>query len=149
MKKLLLPAFILFFALANAQGYWKQKKSIIQKAYAVGFSIGTKGFIGTGAGAGSAKDLWEWDKTSNTWTQKADCGGGERTEAIGFSIGTKGYIGTGLDGNGQNSKEFWEWDQITNVWTQKSDFAGEGRVGAVGFSIGNKGYIGVGGETIT
>ena len=68
---------------------------------AVGFSIGSKGYIGTGLLIVTFhfKDFWEYDPATNTWTQKADFGGTARTNAVGFSIGSKGYIGTGNDGS--------------------------------------------------
>lgn len=110
----------------------------------IGFSIGNKGYLGTGNDKnGSQKDLWEYDTTDNTWTQKADFGGTARTYAVGFSIGNKGYIGTGI-GVGGYYKDFWEYDPADNTWTQKEDFGGIARYDAVGFSIGNKGYIGLG-----
>jgi len=67
---------------------------------AVGFSIGTKGYIGTGYGGGYTKDFYEYDPSTNNWTRKADFGGTARYFAVGFSIGTKGYIGTGFDCGG-------------------------------------------------
>lgn len=67
---------------------------------AVGFSIGSKGYIGTGQDAcGYKNDFWEYNPADNSWTQKADFGGGGRVAAVGFSIGSKGYIGTGNDGS--------------------------------------------------
>ena len=45
-------------------------------------------------------DFWEYDPSTNTWTQKADFGGTARNWAVGFSIGNKGYIGTGYDLSG-------------------------------------------------
>ena len=119
---------------------------------AVGFSIGNKGYIGTGSGQGSTSntDFWEWDQATDSWTRKADFAGTARQSAVGFSIGNKGYIGTGLNYSISGyKKDFWEWDQATNVWTQKVNFAGSARAGAVGFSIGNKGYIGCGSGTGT
>ncbi len=116
----------------------------------MGFSIGTKGYIGTGytgiPSNSDYRDFWEWDQTTNVWTQKADFGGNARGLAVGFSIGNKGYIGTGISYDSPSNiyKDFWEWDQTTNVWTQKADFAGTSRFAAVGFSIMNKGYIGTG-----
>ncbi|KAJ1500275.1 hypothetical protein HMI54_010954 [Coelomomyces lativittatus] len=107
---------------------------------ATGFSIGSKGYLGTGAGQGYYKDFWEYDPSSNTWTQKADFGGGERYTPVGFSIGAKGYIGVGFF----DLKDFWEYDPASNGWTRKADFGGTGRAYAVGFSIGNRGYIGTG-----
>jgi len=125
---------------------WSQKSSLpgIARYAAVGFSISTKGYIGTGADAGANlyNDFWEWDQASNTWSQKTNFGGPPIQAAAGFSIGIKGYIGTGHWG--VSTKDFWEWDQATNLWTKKADFGGAQRSIATGFSIGNKGYIGMG-----
>jgi hypothetical protein len=123
---------------------WTQKNNFggTVRSRAVGFSIGSKGYIGTGYDANLLKDFWEYDPSSDTWTQKTDFGGTPRQNATGFSIGTKGYIGTGSDGN--MTKDFWEYDPSTDTWTQKTDFGGTPREGATGLSIGTKGYIGTG-----
>ncbi|HKR06492.1 MAG TPA: T9SS type A sorting domain-containing protein [Bacteroidia bacterium] len=81
---------------------------------------------------------------ADSWTQKANFGGGIRGFDCSFSIGDKGYIGCG--GNPGAVNDFWEFDPATNIWTQKADFGGTARVGPVGFSIGAKGYIGTGGS---
>ena len=112
---------------------------------AVAFSIGNKGYLGTGSdNAGSyTKDLWEYNPDDDTWTQKADFGGTARRQATGFSIGSKGYLGTGSYGF-VYYKDFWEYDPVANTWARKADFDGPGREGAVGFSINSKGYMGTG-----
>src|SRR4249919_3048148 len=99
MKKILsLICAILFFANAQAQkgDSWQQMQSLgisaTPRGSAVSFSIGNKGYIGTGD---SYNDFWEYDPATNVWTQKADFGGKGRDWATGFSIGNKGYIGTG------------------------------------------------------
>lgn len=131
---------------------WTQKASLPinpARAWSVGFSIGTKGYIGTGSQDVGLPDLfyqdfWEWDQATNVWTKKANFGGTARSYATGFAIGTKGYIGIGEDiigGINVDKKDFWEWDQATNVWTKKADFGGAARGYAKGFSIGTKGYI--------
>jgi len=112
------------------------------------FSIGTKGYIGLGSNASFTtfyNDFWEWDQTTNVWTQKANFGGTARAYSSGFSICTRGYIGTGYDGTLYN-QDFWQWDQTTNVWTQVANLGGVGRFAAVGFSLNTngKGYIGTG-----
>lgn len=118
---------------------------------AVGFSIGNKGYIGTGGSEGGYNnEFWEWDQTTDVWTRKADFEGIARGSAVGFSIGNKGYIGSGNNSTGDDTiedtyhKDFWEWDQATDTWTRIADFEGIARGWAVGFSIGNKGYIGTG-----
>src|SRR6187431_1721987 len=101
MKKLYTLTFILFSFLAKAD-YWTQKADFggAARCVAVGFSIGNKGFIGTGYGATTYDDFWEYDPDLNIWTQKADFGGMSRRNAVGFSINNKGYIGCGLNGSG-------------------------------------------------
>ena len=123
------------------------------RTFATGFSIGAKGYLGTGYTRPDdlgSKDFWEWNQASNAWTQKADVGGPARTAAVGFSIGNQGYIGTGTaDYMAPTASlpynDFWAWDQATNTWTKKADLPGAARCMAVGFSLNNnKGYIGTG-----
>ncbi len=111
---------------------------------AVAFSIGNRGYIGTGYdGEIRLSDFWEYIPEGNYWTQKADFPGVARNSAVGFGTDTKGYIGTGYDGT-TKLKDFWEFDPASNLWTQKADFAGTARYGSVAFSINNLGYIGTG-----
>ncbi|MBI3501336.1 MAG: T9SS type A sorting domain-containing protein [Bacteroidetes bacterium] len=153
MKKVfLLFVFYSLFFTCSAQGVWTQKADFGggPRHLAVGFSIGNKGYIGTGYDGNGIhhKDFWEWDHATNIWTQKASFGGSARLGAVGFSIGTKGYIGTGADSIVGRTSDFWEWSQATNIWTQKANFGGTARYYAVGFSIGKKGYIGTGDDGI-
>ncbi len=55
---------------------WTQKAGVggTPRHAAIGFSIGSKGYVGMGLGSG-AKDFWEYDPSTNVWTQKADFGG--------------------------------------------------------------------------
>ncbi len=145
-----------FWEYDPAADKWSEKASLPVSAArgdAVGFSIGTKGYIGTGIytdviGGYALRDFWEWDQESDSWTRKADFGGLSRGGAVAFSIDGKGYIGTGCafqdDGSTNNARDFWEWDQTTNTWTRLADFEGKGRIDAIGVSIEDKGYIGSG-----
>ena len=128
---------------------WTQKADFggAARIAAVGFSIGNKGYIGTGTADFSSnyyKDFWEYDPAANTWTQKADFGGNERADATGFIIGNKGYLGTGINPGGHPTNDFWEYDPALDTWVQKASLPGETRGQAVSFSIGNKGYLGTG-----
>jgi hypothetical protein len=149
MKKILLTYTLLIItgaASSQAPDSWTQKADFggTGRNSAVGFSIGSKGYLGTGwIGNGFMKDFWEYDPELNTWTQKADFGGDARYHAVGFSIGSKGYLGTGGN-NFSLLKDFWEYDPELNTWTQKADFGGLPCREAVGFSIGSKGYLGTG-----
>ena len=133
---------------AAAQDTWTRKADFggLARQAATGFSIGSKGYLGTGFADDYAKDFWEYDPAANTWTQKADFGGSGRTWAVGFSIGSKGYVGTGAPFTAIESltKDFWEYDPAADTWMRKADFGGSARYGATGFGIGSVGYLGTG-----
>src|SRR5438552_1474100 len=122
MKTIKLLIAILFAAgLTNshAQNTWTRKADFGGTARygAAGFSIGSKGYIGTGYDGSDRKDFWEYDPVTNAWTQKADFGGAGRWASVGFSIGSKGYIGTGSNRSMTvYYKDFWEYDPATNAW---------------------------------
>lgn len=105
-----------FWAYDPTADTWTQKSDFGGKqTAAVGFAIGSKGYIGTGIDDpninSTIKDFWEYDPNTDAWTQKAAFGGTARTLATGFSIGNKGYIGTGIpDFNSISiTKDFWEY----------------------------------------
>ncbi len=88
------------------------------------------------------QDFWEYDPVADSWTQKANFGGGLRTQATSFSIGNKGYAGLGFNFAGSVSyNDFWEYDPASDSWVNKANFAGSPRSGTAGFSIGGDGYI--------
>ena len=136
----------IFWEWDQAANVWTKKTGLGGNARsgAVGFSIGNKGYIGTGYGTDNniLKDFWEWDQATDVWTKKADFGGTARYGAVGFSIGNKGYLGTGS--NNTSNKDFWEWNQATDVWLKKADLREDVRWGVLSFTIGNKAYIGTG-----
>ncbi len=154
MKKVILLLLIIFFhsiLISNAQNSWSQKADFdgitnVGRTAAAGFSIGSKGYIGTGViNLGTQVDFWEWDDSTNVWTQIANYGGGQRSNAVGFSIGNKGYVGTGVSNTGTIVQDFWEYEPFPiNQWIQKTNVPGNVRYNAVGFSIVDFGYIGTG-----
>lgn len=122
---------------------------------ATAFSIGSKIYVGSGSytpgnfGWLWYNDLWAFDPSNNTWTQKASYSGHTRYLAVGFSIGGKGYLGTGSYRQDRTDvahyyNDFWEYDTLSDSWTQKANVPQQGRTSATGFSIGSKGYIGFG-----
>jgi len=153
MKKIYIVSivFVAFSNLCFAQGTWTLKANFpgTTPDFPFTFSIGNKGYIGTGRYGGNSKEFWEFDPATNVWTQKADYGGGLRCAGTGFSIGNKGYAGIGTSTGGffDSQKDFWEYDPATNIWTQKADFGGGKRCVATGFSIQNYGYLATGADT--
>ncbi|MEO8149486.1 MAG: T9SS type A sorting domain-containing protein [Bacteroidia bacterium] len=148
------PHYADFWEYDPANNQWNPKAAFPGTARfgAVGFSIGNKGYIGTGFDAFTyfQNNFWEYDQANNQWNSIASLPAMNRMEAVGFSIGNKGYIGTGANFMaGVLLNDFWEYDTTNNQWTQKTDFGGTERNLAVGYSIGTNGYIGIGGDFAT
>jgi len=118
----------------------------------MGFGIGSKGYMGTGttdvnSRAAAKKDMWEYDPTTDTWTQKADFGGSPRSSITAFTIGDMGYTAFGSDTTNATfgkTHDFWRYDPATDTWTQKADFAGGNRNSPTGFGLPGSGYMGMG-----
>lgn len=132
-----------------ATNVWTQKADLGggPRGGMVSFSIGTKGYMGTGATGTTSfftKDFWEYNPQTNLWTRKADLPGEARCSASGFTIGSKGYILCGRGGVNGPLADTWEYDPVPNAWLQKATFRGVARDEAGAFSIGTKGYLGCG-----
>jgi len=153
----LLKSSILFLMLAlcveaRSQNTWSPSASFAagERERAVSFTIGGRGYVGTGIDSADncKKDFWEYDPGTNSWTQKADFLGVARRDAVGFAIGSRGYIGTGITTSvawlGTKKKDFWEYNPITNTWTAKENWPGnfgQGVYYASSFTSNTKGYI--------
>jgi len=115
------------------------------------FSIGNKGYMGLGhvnaTGNILYEDIWEYDPSSNTWTQKANYGGGLNYHAACFVVDNIAYVGGGRIPSGSYTNEFWKYDVSTNTWTSISNFPGPARRGAIAFTVDNKGFVGTGQTT--
>ncbi|MBI3500378.1 MAG: OmpA family protein [Bacteroidetes bacterium] len=138
----------------GANDFWEfdpQKNSWKQKANfpggirygAVGFSIGTKGYIGLGVNKNTHySDLWEYDPLANKWTKKSDFPAGGRADASVFVIGEEVYV---LLGQGKeifpSQKDAWKFSPAKNEWKKIADFPGNARIGVLAFSNGKYGYV--------
>jgi N-acetylneuraminic acid mutarotase len=72
-----------FWEYDPATNVWTQKADFAsgERSFAVGFSIGTKGYIGTG---NLSERFLEYDPATNVWTRKADFAGTGRSKRNGF-----------------------------------------------------------------
>jgi N-acetylneuraminic acid mutarotase len=114
---------------------------------AVSFELNEKGYVTLGQTQfqDDSRSLWEYNPETDTWSQKADYGGGDRTGAFSFVIDEEAYVGAGGDDTLQ--EDFWKYDPIANVWEQKADFGGGPRGYGIAFSINGIGYAGLGLQT--
>lgn len=116
------------------------------RKYAVAFSAGGKGYVGTGLGIDSLKDdlrlkdFYEYDPATGSWTEVASFKGSARYGAVAFSANGKGYVGTGYDGS-STQRDFYQYDPSINDWTKVASMGGDKRQYAVAFTINNEGYV--------
>lgn len=128
-------------------GTWTRKAGLpVKRVSHVGFSIKGKGYIcgGMDAGGTDCKDLWQYNPSTNTWTQKADMPGQARRELSVFVVDTFAYVGHGR--NVISSDIFFSfnrYDACTNTWSAIADCPVQ-RYTSTGFSIDSLGYVGCG-----
>ena len=154
---LLVFLFVIVSGGASALDVWNQKANIpaVARHRTTAFNIGNKGYIGLGHynsgpnGNIYLEDFWEYDPSSNSWTQKADFAGGPRYHTVGIGYGNKAYVGTGRHltippVTFQLETDWWEFDPIANTWTLKAPFPGLACRGAVAFIIDEFIFVGTG-----
>lgn len=97
----------------------------VARYQAVAFSIGKKGYTGTGYNPteGYLRDFWEYDPMMDKWAPRTPFPGLARTNAMGFALNGEGYVGTGqtkVPVNGGLSytelslPDFWRYIPATN-----------------------------------
>jgi N-acetylneuraminic acid mutarotase len=105
--------------------------------------------FGTGISPGSTfvttkRDLWVFDPSTQTWTERAECPCIPRTHP-GFVV-HQGNIYMGLGGGVGvgNMKDWWQYNIASDTWTQKADFPSHPRHHPYQFTIGDYVYVGFG-----
>ncbi|MEQ9442908.1 MAG: IPT/TIG domain-containing protein [Cyclobacteriaceae bacterium] len=113
---------------------------------------GSKGYVYT---ATSTDNFWEYDATTNTWTQKPDFPGARRDKPTSFSVNGNVYVGLGTDFEPYSEVDyfdFYKFDTSLNQWIKVSDFPNDpytrGRTEASTFVIDQAAYV-VGGARTT
>jgi N-acetylneuraminic acid mutarotase len=149
-----------FYEYDPATNKWTRKADIpakIVRAFSVSFAIDSKGYVATGQSDNSSgdfaksqatvtNDLWEYDPSSNAWTQKASLPGKPRDGAMAFVIGDKAYVGGGVDSTSNYVGDFYQYDPSSDKWTPKASLP-TGPIGfPFGFAVGGKGYMVGGGN---
>ncbi len=149
-----LPGSNDFYGYNPGSDSWSQIQSFPgqERTSAVGFAIQDKGYFGTGEllistslNSIAVNDFWEYNPSSDAWTQKANIGDSVRKEACGFALSGLGYIGTGRNSNtNDDTDDFWEYTPSSDTWVEVEDFLGISRRYMVSFVIANKAYVGIG-----
>lgn len=146
--------FLVFFINLNCfAGGWVQKMDFGGNARhrTTMLTIGNKIYSGLGHYNGAGPnilfdDWWEYDPSTNSWSQKADYMGGYCYHATGFTMNNIAYVGTGRTSASGSTlvQDFYKYDAATNVWAEITSIPGIGRRGAVSFVIDDFAYVGTG-----
>ncbi len=143
---------------STVNGNWRKLAPLTlgdARQQAVGFSIGNKGYVGSGwdGDKNVFKDFYEYNPETNTWREVAPLpeSAYPRHSAIAFSLKYQGkeygFVGTGYTEGDQQTylKDFYMFDPDANggmgQWTEIDDLPGNKRLGAVVFVINNKAYV--------
>ncbi len=79
-------------------GQWAPAKTFDGpgRIWAVSFSIGNRGFYGTGYNDGYFDDWWEYSPDNDEWKARTRFQGARRGNGMGFSVKENGYLFTGI-----------------------------------------------------
>ncbi len=140
---------ILLFFTASAQYAWVNKNpfSGTPRFKSAEFSVNGKGYVVGGRTASSPltyiRDTWEYDPTTDTWTQKSNYPF-SMVQPASFTIGNKGYIVGGQNSSFAYVNSTYEYDPINDTWTSKAAFPESGVGGCFEFVVNGKAYVGGG-----
>lgn len=142
MKHFLIVIFCAISLGGHAQ-FWIQKASFggVGRHRAVGCATENKGYLGLGHvnGTGvdiSYKDWWEYDPSSDSWSQKANFPVNDHG-ATSFVVNDQPCVGGGSALNG----EFYTFNPDLNTWTPIASCPFFNPGDTQGFSVNNKGYV--------
>jgi len=95
---------------------WRKKADFpsTMRGDAFAFTIGNKGYVGSGQERGTVigpylKDFWEYNTTTDTWVRKADFPSAARIWAGSFNVNGKGYVFGGINQSNATLYDFWEY----------------------------------------
>ena len=123
--------------------------TVTTRATGAGFSINGKGYICSGINSSAAgntflSDLWEYNPTTSTWTQKASLPSGGRYASFGFAFNNKGYVLGGEKISSAMTNEFLEYNPITDSWSALANYNSGAKNYLSGFVANNSVYVGFG-----
>ncbi len=89
-----------------ATSTWTEKVALdddddwtIYCSQAVSFALNGKGYIALGENSGVKSEIWEYNPSQNTWTDKTDFEGSARQEAIAYVVNSRAFVGLGRSGS--------------------------------------------------
>lgn len=149
MKKCYITAFGLFIALiSSAQYTWIVKDSFpgTPRRMAAGLSLNGMGYLiggNTALPATYVNDVWEYNPTTDSWTQKGNFPHNVATPAY-FTINNIGYVVGGTQSSGVYVSDNEAYNAGSDSWSPKASFPENGVSEAFQFVIKGTAYVGTG-----
>jgi N-acetylneuraminic acid mutarotase len=91
----------------SSEGY-DDAYSTIVRTRGVAFANDSKGYVTLGMYTNLLKETWEYDPSTDLWTQKTGFEGATRVDAVSFSLNNRLFITTGTSGSYQFD-DLWEF----------------------------------------
>jgi N-acetylneuraminic acid mutarotase len=127
------------------------------RSNAAGFAIDPYGYVTCGRSYGTTPgqmlDLWQYNPSTDTWTQKSNIATFTREHCVSFVVNGKAYVGGGTSTAAPTLTPYLssmrEYNPTSDTWTNKAaipdvnnpPFATNGRGFATAFAFGAYGYI--------
>ncbi len=138
-----------FFAFDLATETWSAIATMpsgMERQYASAFSMNGNGYIFGGINCSGLlfNDLWEYNSTTNVWTQKTTMPAVERYGCVSFVINNIAYIVGGKTLTNNGISDVWAYDIFLNSWTQKTSMPTNGMWRGVSYQYNGLGIVGLG-----
>jgi N-acetylneuraminic acid mutarotase len=150
--KLIYSSILFMFMCVQVQAQdWVQVASLPnafnETHHSFGFAIDDTGYLVTGgSAAGAREDFYEYNATTDTWTELTPFPGGGRAFAIGDTWDGKAYFGFGTDG-AQDYNDLWAFDPADMSWTELATCPCTPRTHPALIAHNGKVFVGMGGSS--
>jgi len=114
--------------------------------HTIGFGLDGKGYLvaGTDELGNRRNDVYEYDPSTDSFTQKGNFPGGARGFSIGDTWNGKAYIGFGLNSNNQYLNDLWEYNPEDDSWNQLASCPCTARYHPAFIAHNDKIFVGMG-----
>lgn len=85
---------------------YDDKYTTIARSNAVAFTIGSYGYLATGANGGYVKNTWRYDAAQDQWTEVTGFEAGLREGAVAFTLNDRAFVLTGQSGTAYMDNTF-------------------------------------------
>lgn len=131
----------------RADGWqWQQVASLpaTPRQYCAAVEVNGKGYLFGGIdGTGALNELWQYDPTTDSWTQMPSLPGDARYAAVAMSESDELIIAYGMLASGSPTREAWVFMTQTSTWQQLEDAPGPARHRAASDAVGRMIYGGM------